>query len=77
MGSGVRPGGLGSRLDEAAHHDVSSAKAREVLGWQPRSLEETVVAMGETMIRYCVVRARGRRGATRQVAPAVQEARRA
>ncbi|MEZ4363736.1 MAG: NAD-dependent epimerase/dehydratase family protein [Kofleriaceae bacterium] len=35
--------------------DLSNARAKEVLGWQPRSLKEMVVAMGETMIAYKVV----------------------
>lgn len=35
--------------------DVSSQRAKDVLGWQPRSLEDMVVAMGESMIRYGVV----------------------
>jgi hypothetical protein len=43
--------GLGKR------QDVSAAKARDLLGWQPHSLEEMVVAMGETMVKYGVVRA--------------------
>jgi dihydroflavonol-4-reductase len=38
--------------------DVSNAKAREVLGWKPRhSLEDMVIATGNTMIQYGVVRA--------------------
>jgi len=38
--------------------DVSNAKAREVLGWKPRhSLEDMVIATGNTMIEYGVVRA--------------------
>jgi dihydroflavonol-4-reductase len=37
--------------------DVSSARAREVLGWKPHSLEEMVVATGESMIQYGVVKA--------------------
>lgn len=35
--------------------DVSSARAREVLGWQPRGLEAMVVDMGESMIAHGVV----------------------
>jgi nucleoside-diphosphate-sugar epimerase len=35
--------------------DVSSARIRETLGWKPRSLEEMVVSMGETMIEQGVV----------------------
>ncbi len=38
--------------------DLSTRKAREVLGFSPRSLEEMVVAMGESMIERGVVRAR-------------------
>ena len=34
---------------------VDNSKAREVLDWQPRSLEEMVVAMGESLIEYGVV----------------------
>lgn len=39
--------------------NVSTQKARQVLGFAPRSLEEMVVAMGESMIERGVVRARG------------------
>lgn len=39
--------------------NVSTQKARQVLGFAPRSLEEMVVAMGESMIQRGVVRARG------------------
>lgn len=35
--------------------DVSNKRAREILGWQPHSLEEMVVAMGESMIERGVV----------------------
>lgn len=38
--------------------DLSTQKAREVLGFSPRSLEDMVVAMAETMIERGVVRAR-------------------
>jgi dihydroflavonol-4-reductase len=34
--------------------DLSSARAREVLGFQPRSLEEMVMAMAESMIAHGV-----------------------
>jgi nucleoside-diphosphate-sugar epimerase len=34
--------------------DVSSERARNVLGWQPRSLEEMVVSMGESLIEHGV-----------------------
>ena len=39
--------------------DVSSARAREVLGWTPRGVEEMIVAMGESMIAHGIVRAPG------------------
>lgn len=32
--------------------DVSSARAREVLGWKPRATEEMVVAMADSMIAH-------------------------
>ena len=35
--------------------DVSTARARQVLGWRPRSLEAMVVDMGESMIAHGVV----------------------
>jgi nucleoside-diphosphate-sugar epimerase len=35
--------------------DVSNRRAREVLGWQPHSLEDMVIAMGESMIAHGVV----------------------
>lgn len=35
--------------------DVSNRHAREVLGWRPRSLEDMVVSMGESMIEHGVV----------------------
>lgn len=35
--------------------DVSSQRARDVLGWKPRPLEEMVTDMGESMIRCGVV----------------------
>ncbi|HWM86016.1 MAG TPA: aldehyde reductase [Kofleriaceae bacterium] len=35
--------------------DVSTARAREVLGFQPRSLEQMVVEMAESMIQHGVV----------------------
>lgn len=38
--------------------DVSSARARDVLGWKPRSLEAMVVDMGESMIAHGAVSAR-------------------
>lgn len=42
--------GPGMRLREA-----DSAKARHVLGWSPRSAEETVVATGESLVRFGLV----------------------
>ena len=38
--------------------DVSNARARDVLGWQPRGLEAMVVDMGESMVAHGVVSAR-------------------
>jgi nucleoside-diphosphate-sugar epimerase len=35
--------------------DVSNERIRSVLAWQPRTLEEMVVAMGESMIEHGVV----------------------
>lgn len=35
--------------------DLSNQRARELLGWNPRSLEEMVVSMGESMIQHGVV----------------------
>jgi dihydroflavonol-4-reductase len=35
--------------------DVSNQRARELLGWKPRGLEEMVVAMGESMIEHKLV----------------------
>ena len=35
--------------------DLSNARARTVLGWQPRGLEAMVVDMGESMIAHGVV----------------------
>jgi nucleoside-diphosphate-sugar epimerase len=35
--------------------DVSSARIRQTFGWKPRSLEEMVVSMGESMIEQGVV----------------------
>lgn len=42
-------GGLGQRTD------ISTERIRTMLNWQPRSLEEMVVDMGESMIKYGVV----------------------
>lgn len=35
--------------------DISNKRIREVLGWKPRSLEDMVVSMGESMIQHGVV----------------------
>jgi nucleoside-diphosphate-sugar epimerase len=35
--------------------DLSTQRARDVLGWRPRSLEEMVVSMGESMIVHGVI----------------------
>jgi nucleoside-diphosphate-sugar epimerase len=40
--------------DLGQRQDVSSERIRKVLGWQPRSLEEMVAAMGESMIEQGV-----------------------
>ncbi len=37
------------------HQYVSNRKIKNVLGWKPRSLEEMVVSMGESMIAHGVV----------------------
>jgi len=44
--------------DYDKRQDVSWEKAKRVLGWKPRGLEEMVVAMGDSLIRHGVVRAR-------------------
>ncbi|HVY46004.1 MAG TPA: aldehyde reductase [Minicystis sp.] len=53
--------------DLGKRQDVSSARARAVLGFRPRTLEQMVVDMGESMIRLGVVpppkRRRARAGA--------------
>ena len=41
--------------DLGQRQDVSSERVRKVLGWQPRSLEEMVTSMGESMIEQGVV----------------------
>ncbi len=38
--------------------DLSSARAREVLGWKPHTLDEMVVAAGESMVQYGVIKPR-------------------
>jgi nucleoside-diphosphate-sugar epimerase len=43
--------------------DVSSDRARKVLGWKPRDLETMVVDMAESMIELGVVSARRRAAA--------------
>ncbi len=42
-------GDLGNR------QDISNAQIKEILGWKPRSLEEMVVAMGNSLIEHGVV----------------------
>jgi nucleoside-diphosphate-sugar epimerase len=44
-------------LDEVRH--VSAEKARRVLGWEPRSAEEAVVATGESLVRLGLVKPAG------------------
>jgi nucleoside-diphosphate-sugar epimerase len=41
--------------DVDTRQDVSSERARRVLGWKPRGLEEMVVDMAESLIRHGVV----------------------
>ena len=38
---------------------ASNAKARNVLGWSPRSNEEAIAATGESLLRLGVVKPRG------------------
>ena len=40
--------------------DVSSAKAKDILGWTTHSLDEMVIAMGESMIEHGLVPKRTR-----------------
>ena len=35
--------------------DISNERARRVLGWKPRGLEEMVVDMAESLIRHGAV----------------------
>jgi nucleoside-diphosphate-sugar epimerase len=42
-------GGLGKRTE------LSSAKARDSLGWEPRPMEDTVAETGESLIQHGVV----------------------
>ena len=42
-------------VDLGQKQHVDSTRAREVLAWQPRSLEDMVVSMGESMIQHGVV----------------------
>ncbi len=44
-------GGLGKRTE------LSSAKAREILGWAPRPIEDTIAETGESLVRHGVVAA--------------------
>jgi dihydroflavonol-4-reductase len=54
--------GCGLRLAQAAAPEIgvnknsSSAKAQRVLGWQPRSREESIVAAAESLLRLGLVR---------------------
>ena len=41
--------------DLGLRQDLSTTKAEKTLNWKPRSLEETVVSMGESMIEHGVV----------------------
>ncbi len=41
--------------DLAAPQNIDNTRIRDVLGWQPRGLEEMVVSMGESFIEYGVV----------------------
>jgi dihydroflavonol-4-reductase len=41
--------------DLGCHQQVSNERIKRVLGWQPRGLEETVVATGESLIENGVV----------------------
>jgi dihydroflavonol-4-reductase len=55
-------------------HDVSSERARGVLGWRPRSVETTVLDMAESMIQQGIVRSRRaiRPAGARENAPEVR-----
>src|SRR5262249_46962631 len=54
--------------------DCSDARARDVLGWQPRSVERMVIDMADSMIRLGVVapRRRPRRQALTNATPATR-----
>jgi nucleoside-diphosphate-sugar epimerase len=41
--------------DLGVRQDLDNSKIKNVLGWQPRGLEEMVVAMGDSFIEYGVV----------------------
>jgi nucleoside-diphosphate-sugar epimerase len=41
--------------DLSYRREVTSARAKAVLGWKPRTLEEMVVSMGESMIEHGIV----------------------
>lgn len=41
--------------DLGKHAEISNARIKEVISWKPRTLEEMVVAMAESMIEYGVV----------------------
>ena len=42
--------------------DASGAKARKLLGWQPRSNEEAILATAESLVRLGLVAGSGRKG---------------
>jgi dihydroflavonol-4-reductase len=42
--------------DLGVRQDLDNSKIKKLLGWQPRGLEEMVVAMGESFIEYGVVK---------------------
>lgn len=41
--------------DLGRKENLSNARAKDILGWQPRSVEDMVVAMADSMIEYGVV----------------------
>lgn len=43
--------------DLGVRQDVDNSKIKQVLGWKPRGLEDMVVSMGESFIRYGVITA--------------------
>jgi len=44
--------------DLGVRQDLDSSRIRQVLGWEPRGLEEMTTAMADSMIRYGVVKLR-------------------